>query len=114
MEIKPGNIPSDNITECLKDGIYISNLWYLNFSDKNNARVTGLTRFGCFQVKDGEYIGPINTMRFDETIYNILGENLFGLTNNQDMLMDCSTYEGRSAYSSTLPGAIVDEFKMTL
>ncbi len=114
VEIKPGNIPSDNITEFLKDGIYISNLWYLNFSDKNNARVTGLTRFGCFQVKDGEYIGPINTMRFDETIYNILGENLFGLTNNQDMLMDCSTYEGRSAYSSTLPGAIVDEFKMTL
>ncbi|MBH44508.1 MAG: hypothetical protein CMD88_03540 [Gammaproteobacteria bacterium] len=114
IEIKPGNIPDDKITEYLKDGIYISNLWYLNFSDKNNARVTGLTRFGCFEVKDGEFIGPINTMRFDETIYNILGDNLFGLTNNQDMLMDCSTYEGRSSYSSTLPGAIVDEFKMTL
>ena len=53
-------------------------------------------------------------MRFDETIYNILGENLIGLTNNQQLMMDCSTYEERSTFSSCLPGALVDGFKMTL
>ena len=92
----------------------MSNLWYLNFSDRNNGRITGLTRFGCFKIKGGEYQGPINTMRFDETVYNIFGNKLLGLTDTQQLLMDSSTYEERSTYSATLPGALVDEFKMTL
>ena len=61
-----------------------------------------------------EYEGPINSMRFDETIYNILGENLIGLTDTPHLLMDNSTYEQRSNYSAFLPGAVVDDFRMTL
>ena len=114
INLKEGAIPNDNILATLKDGIYISNLWYLNFSDLNNGRITGLTRFGCFKVSNGEYQGPINTMRFDETIYNIFGDKLIGLTNNKQLLIDSSTYEERSTHSSTIPGAIVEDFKMTL
>ena len=114
IDMKAGKIKHDEILKTLADGIYISNLWYLNFSDRNKARITGLTRFGCFKVQGGEYLGPINTMRFDETVYNILGENLLGLTNTQQLMMDCSTYDERSTFSSSLPGALVDGFKMTL
>mgnify|MGYP001186630495 FL=1 len=114
INLKEGAIPNDNILATLKDGIYISNLWYLNFSDLNNGRITGLTRFGCFKVSNGEYQGPINTMRFDETVYNIFGDKLIGLTNNKQLLIDSSTYEERSTHSSTIPGAIVEDFKMTL
>ncbi len=114
IELEPGDIKTEEILTSLSDGIYLSNLWYLNFSDRNNGRITGLTRFGCFKVLNGEYVGPINTMRFDETVYNILGEKLIGLTDNQQLLMDSSTYEERSTYNSTIPGALVDSFKMTL
>ena len=114
INLKEGVISNDNILATLKDGIYISNLWYLNFSDLNNGRITGLTRFGCFKVSNGEYQGPINTMRFDETVYNIFGDKLIGLTDSPQLLMDSSTYEERSTYSSTIPGAIVEDFKMTL
>ena len=114
INLKEGAISNDNILATLKDGIYISNLWYLNFSDLNNGRITGLTRFGCFKVSNGEYQGPINTMRFDETVYNIFGDKLMGLTNNKQLLIDSSTYEERSTHSSTIPGAIVEDFKMTL
>ena len=114
INLKEGAINNDNILTTLKDGIYISNLWYLNFSDLNNGRITGLTRFGCFKVSNGEYQGPINTMRFDETVYNIFGDKLIGLTNNKQLLIDSSTYEERSTHSSTIPGAIVEDFKMTL
>lgn len=114
INLKEGGISNDNILATLKDGIYISNLWYLNFSDLNNGRITGLTRFGCFKVSNGEYQGPINTMRFDETVYNIFGDKLIGLTNNKQLLIDSSTYEERSTHSSTIPGAIVEDFKMTL
>lgn len=114
INLKEGAIENNDILKTLKDGIYISNLWYLNFSDLNNGRVTGLTRFGCFKVSNGEYQGPINTMRFDETVYNIFGEKLIGLTNNKQLLIDSSTYEERSTHSSSIPGAIVEDFKMTL
>ena len=114
INLKEGVISNDNILATLKDGIYISNLWYLNFSDLNNGRITGLTRFGCFKVSNGEYQGPINTMRFDETVYNIFGDKIIGLTNNKQLLIDSSTYEERSTHSSTIPGAIVEDFKMTL
>ena len=114
INLKEGSIQNDKILDNLGDGIYISNLWYLNFSDMNKGRITGLTRFGCFKVTNGEYQGPINTMRFDETVYNIFGDKLVGLTNNKQLLIDSSTYEERSTHSSTIPGAIVDDFKMTL
>ncbi len=114
IHLKEGVIDSNKILDTLKDGIYISNLWYLNFSDRNNGRITGLTRFGCFMVENGEYKGPINTMRFDETVYNIFGDKLVGLTDNLQLLMDPSTYDERSTHSSTIPGAIVEDFKMTL
>jgi predicted Zn-dependent protease len=114
IHLNKGVINSNKILETLKDGIYISNLWYLNFSDRNNGRITGLTRFGCFMVENGEYKGPINTMRFDETVYNVFGDKLVGLTDKSQLLMDSSTYEERSTYSSTIPGAIVEDFKMTL
>ena len=114
INLKEGAIENNDILKTLKDGIYISNLWYLNFSDLNNGRVTGLTRFGCFKVSNGEYQGPINTMRFDETVYNIFGDKLIGLTNNKQLLIDSSTYEERSTHSSSIPEAIVEDFKMTL
>ena len=114
IKLETGKINSKKILENLGTGIYLNNLWYLNFSDRNNARVTGLTRFGCFYVKDGELIGPINTMRFDETMYNIFGTKLAGLTNEQQLLMDTSTYEQRSVHSSTIPGAVVEDFRLTL
>ena len=114
IKLEAGKINSKKILENLGTGIYLNNLWYLNFSDRNNARVTGLTRFGCFYVKDGELIGPINTMRFDETMYNIFGTKLAGLTNEQQLLMDTSTYEQRSVHSSTIPGAVVEDFRLTL
>ena len=87
INLKEGSIQSDKILNNLRDGIYISNLWYLNFSDMNKGRITGLTRFGCFKVTNGEYQGPINTMRFDETVYNIFGDKLVGLTNNKQLLI---------------------------
>jgi hypothetical protein len=65
-------------------------------------------------VENGEYKGPINTMRFDETVYNVFGDKLVGLTDKSQLLMDSSTYEERSTHSSTIPGAIVEDFKMTL
>ena len=114
IDMRSGSISDDKILETIDNGIYISNLWYLNFSDRNNGRMTGLTRFGCFLVENGKLTAPINTMRFDDSVYSILGDNLIGLTSSRELLIDSGTYEERSTSSARLPGAIVNNFKMTL
>ena len=114
IDMRAGSIDDDTILSTINNGIYISNLWYLNFSDRNNGRMTGLTRFGCFLVEDGELTAPISTMRFDDSVFSILGENLIGLSSRRELLIDSGTYEERSTSSARLPGAIVNKFKMTL
>ena len=114
IDMRAGSINDDKILETIDNGIYISNLWYLNFSDRNNGRMTGLTRFGCFLVENAKLTAPINTMRFDDSVYSMLGDNLIGLTSSRELLIDSGTYEERSTSSARLPGAVVNNFKMTL
>ena len=94
--------------------LYISNLWYLNFSDRSACRTTGMTRFATFWVEGGTIQSPLEVMRFDETLFSMLGEKLVGLTRERELLLDPGTYEQRSTRSAHLPGALVDDFTLTL
>ena len=98
----------------LGTGIYVGNVWYLNYSDRPACRTTGMTRFATFWVEDGEIKAPLNVMRFDETIYRMLGENLVGLTAEREMILDAGSYGARSVASGRLPGALVEDFTFTL
>src|SRR5262249_33082984 len=95
-------------------GVYVSNLWYLNFSDRPAGRITGMTRFATFWVEHGRIVAPITPMRFDDTIYRMLGENLAELTSDRELLPDVSTYGERSTSSAHLPGALITSLKFPL
>lgn len=114
VELEPGTLPRDRVLAELGTGIYISNLWYLNFSDRSACRTTGMTRFATFWVERGTIQAPLEVMRFDETVFRMLGERLCGLTEERDLLLDPGTYERRSTHSARLPGALVDDFTLTL
>jgi len=73
-----------------------------------------MTRFATFWVEDGKIKAPLNVMRFDETAYRVLGENLLGLTKERDFMPDPHTYDARSTASARLPGALVKDFAFTL
>jgi predicted Zn-dependent protease len=114
LEIAGGKLPHDRILKELDTGLYINNLWYLNYSDHNACRMTGMTRFASFWVERGEVVASIPVMRFDESIYDMLGKNLIALTADQEMILGSSTYTQRSTSSHRLPGALVSEFNLTL
>jgi predicted Zn-dependent protease len=76
--------------------------------------MTGMTRFATFWVEHGVIQAPLNVMRFDESLYRMLGEHLLGLTNERDFILSTSTYHQRSTASSRVPGALVDDFHFTL
>jgi predicted Zn-dependent protease len=114
MDIAPGEIPADQAVKQLDEGVYANSLWYLNFSDHSACRITGMTRFATFWVEGGRIVAPLNVMRFDETAYRALGENLLGLTAEREFHPDASTYDGRSTGSVRLPGALIKDFRLTL
>jgi predicted Zn-dependent protease len=114
VEVAAGTLARDALLKELGTGVYVGNVWYLNFSDRNTCRTTGMTRFATFWVEGGEIKAPLNVMRFDETVYRMLGENLVGLTQERDLILDADTYFHRSTTSGRLPGALVEDFTFTL
>jgi predicted Zn-dependent protease len=114
VDIGAGDLPADRVLHALGTGIYVGNLWYSNFSDRTACRTTGMTRFATFWVDNGEIQAPLEVMRFDETLYRMLGENLIGLTRERETILDPGTYHERSMDSARLPGALIDDFTLTL
>ncbi len=114
LELAAGALNSEDILKELDTGLYINNLWYLNFSDRSACQMTGMTRFACFWVEKGEIQAPVDVMRFDDSIYKLFGTNLLGLTQEREMILDPGTYGERSNHSIELPGLLVSALRLTL
>ncbi|MEI8254792.1 MAG: metallopeptidase TldD-related protein, partial [Deltaproteobacteria bacterium] len=114
LEMAPGTLAQAGALAALGTGLYVKNLWYLNFSDRMNARMTGMTRFATFWVENGVIQAPCEVMRFDDSLFQLLGEKLEALTREREFLPDTSTYERRQTQSVRLPGALVRDFNLTL
>ncbi|PIB56420.1 MULTISPECIES: TldD/PmbA family protein [unclassified Pseudomonas] len=114
LQMAAGSLAEADILKQLGTGLYISNLWYLNYSDLPAARLTGMTRFATFWVEDGEIKAPVSTMRFDDSVYSLLGSQLEALTAERELLLSASTYGQRNTASNLLPGALVKRLTLTL
>jgi predicted Zn-dependent protease len=114
LDLAAGGLAARDVLATLGDGLYVSNLWYLNYSDRAAGRITGMTRFATFWVEGGRIVAPVGAMRFDDTVYRMLGDNLVDLTRERDMLLDPSTYGARSSASARLPGALLSALRFTL
>jgi predicted Zn-dependent protease len=114
MDLAPGALAESDVLKALGTGLYISNLWYLNFSDRPAGRITGMTRFATFWVENGSIVAPVTPMRFDDSVYRILGESLVDFTRERELLPDTSTYVERQTGSARLPGALLSALRFTL
>ncbi|EAZ88336.1 TldD/PmbA family protein [Crocosphaera chwakensis] len=113
-ELLPGNLSQEDILSTLNTGLYVSNLHYLNWSDRTGGRITGMTRYACFWVENGEIVAPIENLRFDESLYRFWGENLVTLTNFREFIPRTGTYGQRNLGGILTPGMIVNDFQFTL
>lgn len=114
LSLAPGSLPEAEVLQALGTGLYISNLHYLNYSDRQHCRVTGMTRFACFWVENGELVAPLQVMRFDDDLLDLLGPRLIALTDTAELQQDTGTYGQRQLASITTPGVLVDGFQLTL
>ncbi len=113
-EVNTGQLAQVQILAELDTGLYLSNLHYLNWSDRQTGRITGMTRYACFWVENGKIIAPINNLRFDESLYNFWGNNLLSVTNFAEYAADVDSYGQRSLGGSWVPGMLIKDFTYTL
>ncbi len=114
LDLAAGELPRADVLNALDRGIYVGNLWYLNFSDRSACRLTGMTRFASFWVEGGEIREPLNVMRFDDSAFRILGSELESLTRERDLILQGGTYGSRNTSSTRTPGALVRDFSLVL
>ncbi len=114
LDLAPGTLDGKDALAALDAGLAVGNLWYLNYSDRPAGRITGMTRFATFWVEGGRIAAPVDPMRFDDSIYRMLGEHLVDLARAPELLLDPSTYGERSTASARLPGALLRSLRFTL
>lgn len=112
--LAPGTLAEADVLAALDTGLYVGNLHYLNFSDRANGRVTGMTRFATFWVEHGRIAAPVNVMRWDDTLYRMLGGQLEALTNHAHWILNNLSYGQRSVQTSRVPGALLRKMAFTL
>lgn len=114
LHLRGGTLPEGELLRALDTGLYVSNLWYLNYSDRPACRITGMTRYACFWVEGGRLVAPVNVMRFDDDALRLFGPGLVALTDTPEFMPSDDTYLERRLGSVTTPAAVVDGFALTL
>jgi predicted Zn-dependent protease len=109
-----GELAEAEALAALGTGVYVANFHYLNWSDVETARVTGMTRFACFWVEEGKIVAPIKDMRFDESLYDLLGGKLEAVTRERSLVTETASYGFRSVGGALLPGLLVSGLRFTL
>jgi len=114
LALAGGTLPAADALAALDSGLWIGNLWYLGYSDRQACRMTGMTRFACFLVERGEIVAPIGVMRFDDSFLRLFGEGLVALSREVQLLPGNDTYGERHLGSIGSPGALLADMRFTL
>lgn len=114
VRMEGGSLSEKDIVAGLGEGLYLSNLHYLNWSDFSAGRLTGMTRYACFWVENGKLSAPIEDLRWDDSMFRFLGSELEDLTNAVKFLPTNSTYEFRQLGGCHVPGALLKSFQYVL
>lgn len=109
-----GDLRADDVLSALDTGLYVGNLWYVNFSDRMHCRMTGMTRFATFWVENGRIVAPVEAMRFDDSLYRLLGDQLERLAAEPELMLNDSTWGERATGGMKLPGVLAKAFELTL
>lgn len=83
-----------------ENGIYVANTWYLRMVAEMDGIITGMTRDGIFEIKNGKITRPLRHMRWHENPFKIF-QSIDGVTDEKKILGH-SRLSGGSRYGGAL------------
>ncbi|MAG35409.1 MAG: hypothetical protein CL878_04065 [Dehalococcoidia bacterium] len=72
--IGAGSHTRDEMIADIKRGLWITRFWYVNIVHPLSVTLTGTTRDGTFLIENGEVVGPVQNLRFTQSILDALKE----------------------------------------
>ena len=105
-ELVAGKTSESELISSMYQGLYISDLHYLNWSNKKNASITGMTRYGCYFIDEEGHRMPIKDMRFNMSLYDVFGAWLTEFSSESKVFSDSHTYGSRSLVGAKVPGVL--------
>jgi PmbA protein len=110
--MQTGDKTFDELIGSIKKGLYISSLHYMNFINRKETSITGLTRDGTFLIEDGKITKVVNNLRFTEKISEII-DNITDIENEAVTIPYSDNYGEFGIYSAHMPHVKVKSFKIS-
>jgi PmbA protein len=83
--IGKGGETLNNLIKNVKNGLYVTNVWYTRFANYHTGDFSTIPRDGCFMIKNGKILESWKGIRISENVLNIL-KNIRDLENKQTHL----------------------------
>ncbi len=80
LVIEPGKTPKEKMIKNIKKGLLVTRLWYIRVLNPRSLSLTGMTRDGLFLIENGEIVGGVKNMRFNQSIPEML-QNVAAIEN---------------------------------
>ncbi|MAG45198.1 MAG: TldE-like protein [Nanoarchaeota archaeon] len=72
LVLKTGERGLDKMLKSIKEGIYVTNLYYTRFSNYHTGDFSTIPRDGIFLIKNGEIVKSLKGIRVSENLLNVL------------------------------------------
>jgi len=79
LVLESGDSSLEEMISDVKDGVYITNVWYTRFANYRTGDFSTIPRDAMFEIKNGKIIRPIKGLRLSDNMQHIL-ENIISVS----------------------------------
>jgi len=79
--LEGGKLSKEKLFSQVKNGLYITNIWYTRFQNYTTGDFSTIPRDGIFIIKNGELVKSVKQLRISENMLNLL-KNISGIAND--------------------------------
>ena len=72
--VSPGDATLDEMIASTGRGLLVSNFHYTNVAEPSTCTITGMTRYGLFEIVDGKIARPVKNLRFTQSVLSALAD----------------------------------------
>ncbi len=80
LTLEVGSLKLEDMIKGVKKGLLVTRFWYVRVLNPRHLSITGMTRDGTFLIKDGEIVGGVKNLRFNQSIPEALS-NVAAISN---------------------------------
>lgn len=115
LDVTPGSAMAgkhktlQDLIASTERGIYVANMWYLRLVTEMDGVLTGMTRDGLFEIKDGKITRPLINMRWHENLLTAL-TRITGVTDDRHLAGRPRLAGGSRGTCLAVPALRIDGF----